>query len=68
MAYTREMQIICRALQKAGFEVEKARNGHWKVRNPDTGEKCQIPCSPRQMRGVLNSQTRLKRIGYTPQK
>ena len=66
MPRNRETADLCQRLQEQGFRVQKAKNGHWKVQNPETGQKCQIAATPRYSRGVLNMVTRLKRIGYRP--
>jgi hypothetical protein len=66
MSRTKEIRDLLSRLRKQGFLVARVQNGHWSVINPDTGQSCQIPHSPRQSRGVLNATTRLKRIGFDP--
>lgn len=65
MGYNKEISALCKSLTEQGFEVEVARNGHYRVLAPD-GQKCQIPRTPSRNTSVLNAITRLKRIGYLP--
>jgi hypothetical protein len=63
MARLRDMKQIREALAAQGFAVERVRNGHYRVIAP-TGAKVQIAATPSDHRAVLNSVTRLRRIGF----
>lgn len=65
MARTTDIKELRAHLEKQGFHVEVAKNGHYRVIAPD-GRKIQIAATPRYPRAVLNAITRLKRIGYNP--
>ena len=65
MASKKDMKALTEALRAQGFEVERARNGHWRVTAP-TGARMQMAATPSDHRGILNTVTRLKRIGYVP--
>ncbi len=59
------MKELVRDLRKQGFQVDTARNGHYRV----VGEKgsMQISMTPSLSTGVLNAKARLKRkLGYKP--
>ena len=66
MPKSREVKQLIAALRKQGAVVEMARCGHWKVTNPKTGRTIQISASPRNERAILNSVTRLRKIGLLP--
>ena len=65
MAGKQDMERLRKALLTQGFTVERARNGHWKVVAP-SGAKMQMAYSPSDHRGVLNTISRLKKMGYRP--
>lgn len=57
---------LLRKLRKQGFVIERGK-GHLKVRHSRGGKFVVIPASPSDgRRGMLNSITDLKRIGYRP--
>jgi hypothetical protein len=66
MPRTQEIKALCAQLEAQGFLIEPTKNGHWKVTNPQTGQKLQISKTPGIRRTVLNAKTRLKRIGFDP--
>jgi len=65
MASKKDMKDLRAHLEAQGFTVERARNGHYRVTAPD-GQKCQMAATPSDHRGILNTVTRLKRMGYAP--
>ena len=65
MASNKDVTVLRKRLVAQGFEVERARNGHWRVTAPD-GRKAQFPYSPSDHRSMLNVKARLRRIGYLP--
>jgi len=66
MASTHDVKALRQALEAQGFTVEKARNGHWRVTAPNGRARMQMAASPSDRRGLLNTVSRLKRIGYVP--
>jgi hypothetical protein len=65
MARMTDMRALREALAAQGFTVERARNGHYRVIAP-TGAKCQIAATPSDWRGIRNTVSRLKRLGFDP--
>lgn len=63
MGSKKDISEIRKHLLAQGWEVTVARNGHYKCVAPD-GRKCQIPKTPRNNTTILNTVTRLRRIGY----
>ncbi len=66
MASKADMKALREALEAQGFTVERARNGHWRVTAPNGRARMQMAYSPSDHRGILNTVSRLKRIGYVP--
>lgn len=71
--HAKAIQTIIGNLRSQGFTVELAKNGHYTVQCPDkmvlppgARRKIQIPATPSIERTVLNTITRLKRMGYRP--
>jgi len=68
MGTTQDMKRLREALAAQGFEVERARNGHWRVTTPDGMARMQIANTPSDWRGIRNTVSRLKRLGFEPPK
>jgi len=66
VANKQDMKCLRAALTAQGFTVEQARNGHWRVTTPDGTARMQMASTPSDRRGILNTISRLKRIGYVP--
>jgi RIO-like serine/threonine protein kinase len=69
--HAKAIQAIIVRLEEQGFTVELAKNGHYSVTCPEkiilppgARRRIQIPQTPSIERTVLNTITRLKRIGY----
>lgn len=65
MANKKEMEALVKDLRKAGFVVELAKNGHYKVSRD--GLSMGMAKTPGDYRGIKNTLVRLKRkFGYDP--
>lgn len=58
---------LVQALTEQGFTVEKARNGHWKVRN-NGHIVMSMPATPSDPRSVRNTVSDLRKHGFVPPK
>lgn len=70
-SHVRAIREIIKRLEKQGFTVEMAKSGHYNVSVPahwtvpqGQRRKIQIPATPSIERTVLNTITRLKKMGY----
>lgn len=72
-AHSKAIQELIVNLREQGFTVTLAKNGHYTVDCPSNvttppgqRRRIQIPATPSIERTVLNTITRLKRMGYNP--
>ena len=63
MSKRRDIVQIIQVLESEGAFVRRTSSGHYKVRNPETGRSVNIPATPGNERSVLNSVSRLRKIG-----
>lgn len=65
MASKKDFKELCKRLEKAGYLVTRARNGHYRVEDPHTRRRVQICYSPSDYRSFQNTLCNLRKyLGY----
>lgn len=63
MAKNDQINELLKSLKKAGYEVSRTKNNHWKVTSPGLNNIV-VASTPSEGRGTLNVCSELRKAGY----
>lgn len=63
MASQKDVKRLVHRLQRSGYDVRRARSGHWKIRDGEGHLLGTLPSTPSEYRGLKNQLAELRRNG-----